>query len=234
MPPTVHSIRSGDDEDFAPGQHPLQPGRSSLSEGLRLAQQHYDQFGYLDPQRFPNMRVENGRVVDDRSWWERNNWWAIPAAAIGTAGIGSAFAGGAGAAAGGGAAGGSAASQIPFGVGPTVFGAGGGAGTAAAGLTPGLLAENAAAGGSVPLASNLMRNGAAAGNGLSDWLNPRNLAGLAAAGGSALSGLREPAGQGQLEDLFKLAMERSRAAGPLFDQLLTQTRAQMPAYTRGE
>ena len=89
---------------------------------------------------------------------------------------------------------------------------------------PGTIGSHGAS--SVPFAADLMRT-------LSPWLDPRTIAALAAAGGSALSSLQPPAGQAQLEDLFTLAMERSRAAGPLFDQLLTQTQAQMPAYTRG-
>ena len=90
---------------------------------------------------------------------------------------------------------------------------------------PGAIGAGGASG--IPFAANLMP-------GLSQWLNPRTIAALAAAGGSALSGLRQPAGQSQLEDLFRLAMERSQSAGPLFDQMLSMTQAQMPAYTRGE
>lgn len=236
MPPSVRSIRQGDDNEFTPEDHPFRVGNSSFGEGLDLAQRQIDRHGNLVG-HFPNIRQEGNRAVDDRSWWERNSGWLIPAMMLaGPTAAGAAF--GPAAAAGAGAAGGgSAASSIPLGVGPTTFGAGSAAGTAAAGLTPGLLAENAALGGAYGAGTAGAAGAGASGargatNALSSWLNPRTLAGLGLGAAGAIQGLRQPAGMGQLQDLFDMSMRRSEQAQPLYDQLIRMTQAQLPDYTR--
>lgn len=231
--PSVHSIRSGEHEDFEPGQHPLAPGRSSFRDALTGAQRQIDQYGRIVG-HYPNVRQEGNRAVDDRSWWEKNSGWLIPALMLGgSAGVGALL----GPAAAGASAGSAAANAIPFGVGPTTFGAGSAAGSAAAGLTPSLLAENAALGGAYGAGTaGAAGTGAAtasgARNALSQWGNIRDILGLGVAGVGALQGFRQPEGMDDLRKLFGLSMQRSEQVQPLFDQLVRMTSAQLPDYTR--
>lgn len=98
--PSTMSIRSGEHDDFAPGQrHPYDTNGVNV---VQAAQEYYDKYGTLPPNQselFP-VKVENGKVIDDRSWWQKNQWWAIPAMAVGGGAAVAGLAGGAGAAAG--------------------------------------------------------------------------------------------------------------------------------------
>lgn len=110
-PSYTQQVREGVDDPTVPNGFDLQ--------GVNVVQQvqkYYDQYGRLpaNNEDFP-VRLEDGRVVDGRSWWAKNNWWVVPAlvagggiaagAALGGGAAGAAGAGGAGAATGGGAAG---------------------------------------------------------------------------------------------------------------------------------